>query len=170
MRASAILRGKMPKMDDVDQVEDIEMLDGPFVSHLSTVLPPDGKLSEDVTTVFLPILISYLHHKDEAMVSLRMPLAISIVKLLHVLPEVEMKTRLSGVLLDICHVLRSRDQGSRDTTRKTLTEIAALLGPRYFGFILKELKGALPQRIPVARPLVYSAHVTAVCRPKVQDW
>jgi len=111
--------------------------------HLSTALPTVEKFSNDILNGMLPTLITYLHQKDEFNTSLRIPIAVPIVKLLRVLPDETLKSRLPGVLTDICHILKSRDQGSRDLTRKTLAEITTLLGPQYFGFILKELRGAL---------------------------
>lgn len=59
------------------------------------------------------------------------------------LPVKDFSSRLPGVLTDICHVLRSRSQEARDQTRKALAQILEFIGPNYFGFILKELKGSL---------------------------
>ncbi|TKX21729.1 hypothetical protein C1H76_6225 [Elsinoe australis] len=109
---------------------------------LQRTLPPRDILVSSITEQLLP-LTSFLHLKDESTVSLRVPVGVVVVKLLKCLPDDVMITKLPGVLLDLCHILRSRDQGSRDMTRKTLTEITALLGPAYFHFIVKELKSAL---------------------------
>ena len=95
-----------------------------------------------VGTALTP-LTEYLHRKDESTVSLRVPIAVTVVKLLRHLPPEELSLRLPPVLMDICHILRSRDQGSRDMTRKTLAEILSIIGPSYFGFIVKELRSAL---------------------------
>src|SRR5205814_4057698 len=59
------------------------------------------------------------------------------------LPLDQMNGRLPAVLTDICNILRSRVQESRDITRKALVEICTLLGPSSFGFVIKELRGAL---------------------------
>ena len=88
-------------------------------------------------------LNKHLHHKDETVVSLRTPVAVTVVKLLTYLPQEELSSRLTPVLMDISHILRSRDQASRDMTRKTLAEITNIIGPSYFAFILKELRSAL---------------------------
>ena len=112
-------------------------------SNLSKTLPLPEKLSKEIIGSFLSPLTNFLHLKDESNVSLRVPVAVTVVKLIRILPEEEIGVRLSSALLDVCHILRSRDQGSRDMTRKTLTEITALLGASYFGFILKELRSAL---------------------------
>jgi len=111
--------------------------------RLAVSLPEQQKLANDISNWFLPTLSEYLHQKEESTVALRVPVAVSIIKLLRVMPEDMMKSKLPGVLTDVCHILRSRAQDSRDMTRQTLAEIAMLLGPDYFSFILKELRGAL---------------------------
>ncbi|KAK5115759.1 hypothetical protein LTR62_000848 [Meristemomyces frigidus] len=96
-----------------------------------------------ITQDFLPPLLGYLHHKDESTVDRRMPVAVTVVKLMLLLPEVELLARLPAVLTDVCQVLRSKSQEARDQTRKALSSILALVGPKYLNFILKELRGAL---------------------------
>lgn len=124
---------------------------------------------EIITKEFLPPLMDYLHHKDESTVDRRMPVAISVVKLLMLLPEEESSARLTATLTDICHVLRSRSQEARDQTRKTLAVILTLLGPSYLGFILKELRAALQRgyQLHVLSFTVHSLLVNAaeVCQP-----
>ena len=112
-------------------------------SRLALTMPRQEKLGEDIAARFLPVLTDFLHSKDESFVSLRIPVAVTIVKLLKLLPFHELTNRLPPVLTDIAHILRSRSQDSRDLTRRTLAEISTLLGPECFGFVLKELRGAL---------------------------
>ena len=112
-------------------------------SKLSRTLPSQEKLSGDLTRNILPPLTAFLHNKDESTVSLRVPMAVAVAKVLRMLPPEEFSTRLSPVLMDVCHILRSKSQDARDMTRKTLADISALIGPAYFGFILKELRSAL---------------------------
>lgn len=112
-------------------------------SILSATMPKKEKLTDDLLHNLLPPLLTYLHNKDESTVSLRVPVAISIVKLIKLLPSDQLAERLAPVLTDVCHILRSRAQESRDLTRKTLVEISTLLGPSCFGFILKELRSSL---------------------------
>lgn len=112
-------------------------------STLAVTMPRQEKLADDLITNLLPSLEKYLHDKDESTVSLRVPVAVSVVKLLKLLPHDGLKFRLPPVLTDVCHILRSRAQESRDLTRKTLVEISTLIGPRYFGFVMKELRSAL---------------------------
>lgn len=112
-------------------------------SRLAASLPDQQKLSAELCRDFLPSLTDYLHLKDDSTVDRRVPVAIPIIKLLRLLGPAEFAARLPAVLTDISHVLRSRSQEARDQTRKTLVQISALVGPQYFGFILKELRSAL---------------------------
>lgn len=112
-------------------------------SKLSTTIPRQEKLTEDLTKNLLPLLLKYLHDKDESTVSLRVPIAVATVKLIILLQPDQRKDFLPAVLTDVCHILRSRSQESRDLTRKTLVEISTLIGPHCFGFVLKELRSAL---------------------------
>ena len=112
-------------------------------STLAITMPGQERLAGDLSNNLLPSLLKYLHDKDEATVSLRVPVAVSIVKLLKLLPQEHFANRLPPVLTDVCHILRSRSQESRDLTRKTLVEISTLIGASYFGFVLKELRSSL---------------------------
>lgn len=112
-------------------------------STLAVTMPRQKKLADDLINNLLPSLEKYLHDKDESTVSLRVPVAVSVVKLLKLLPHEGLKFRLPPVLTDVCHILRSRAQESRDLTRRTLVEISTLIGPQYFGFVMKELRSAL---------------------------
>lgn len=114
-------------------------------SILAVTMPKKEKLTDDLTNNLLPSLEKYLHDKDESTVSLRVPVAVSVVKLLKLLPPEQLRQRLPPVLTDVSHILRSRAQESRDLTRKTLVDISTLIGPAYFGFVLKELRSSLAQ-------------------------
>ncbi|KAF1848335.1 uncharacterized protein K460DRAFT_308481 [Cucurbitaria berberidis CBS 394.84] len=128
-----------PESTEVTEAMDV---DTPL-STLTKTLPQQEKLTKDLIDNFLPNLIEFLHKKDEATVSLRVPIAIAVAKVLLVLPPPEIETRLPAVLLDICYILKSRAQESRDMSRTTLSDIATLMGPSYLGFILKALRTAL---------------------------
>lgn len=110
---------------------------------LSTTIPRQGKLAEDLSNNLLPLLLKYLHNKDESTVSFRVPVAVSTIKLVLLLPPDRRNDFLPSILTDVCNILRSRSQESRDLTRKTLVEISTLIGSNCFGFVLKELRGAL---------------------------
>ena len=126
-------------------------------STLAKTLPKHDKLTNDLTQNLLPPLLKYLHNKDESTVSLRVPVAVSVVKLLKVLPEERLVEQLPPVLTDICHILRSRAQESRDLTRKTLVDISTLIGPACLGFVLSELRGSLARGYQL-HVLSYTVH------------
>ncbi|KAK9722628.1 U3 snoRNP protein [Basidiobolus ranarum] len=110
-----------------------------------------------VTSQLLPDLQKYLTKRDDENVNVRVPVALAITKLLKCLPVKALQTHLPGMLTSICQTLRSRSQETRDTTRSTLVKIATFLGPTYFSFIVKELKGAL-QRGYQLHVLGYTLH------------
>nr|POE48093.1 u3 small nucleolar rna-associated protein 20 [Quercus suber] len=130
---------------------------------------PNATNANIIIRDFLPSLTAYIHQKDESTVDRRMPVAVTIVKLLLLLPENELAARLPPVLTDISHVLRSRSQEARDQTRKTLAAIMGLIGPTYLGFMLKELRSAL-QRGYQLHVLSFTVHsllvlLVDVCQP-----
>ncbi|KAF2173748.1 hypothetical protein M409DRAFT_16022 [Zasmidium cellare ATCC 36951] len=116
---------------------------GALVDGMHNTSTGDHSSSRTVIDDYLPPLLEYLHQKDESTVDRRMPVAVTIVKLMMALPDSDLIARLPAVLTDVCHVLRSRAQEARDQTRKALASISALVGNRFFGFILKELRSAL---------------------------
>ncbi|KAJ9315124.1 hypothetical protein DTO271D3_4577 [Paecilomyces variotii] len=136
--------GQARASQDVDDAE-MEDVDSsvPSKTTLAKALPSGAKVATELTSHFIPFLTKYIHHKDEAEVSLRLPVAVTTVKLIKLLPEDDQVIRLPAVLLDVCNVLRSRSQESRDIARRTLAEIALILGPSHFGYILRELRSAL---------------------------
>ena len=130
-------------------------------STLGQTMPKNDRLSEEIVKSLLPSLSDYLHKKDDSLVSLRVPMATSAAKLLMLLPEERISERLPSILTDVCHILRSRAQESRDLTRKTLVEISCLIGPQYFGFILRELRGSLARGYQL-HVLSYTVHAILV--------
>ena len=106
-------------------------------------LPAKTRLAEELTTHFIPALTAFVHHKDESQVSLRLPVAITAVRLMKLLPEDQMSQVLPSVFLDLSYILRSRAQESRDTARRTLSEIATILGPSCVEYILSGLRSSL---------------------------
>ena len=134
----------VPEVQEVSRVYDVAANETPINPNvLAKTMPKDEKLARELTSNLLPPLTAYLHEKDEATVSLRVPVAISITKLLKLLPSPRFEERLPPLLTDVCNILRSRAQESRDLTRRTLSEVAKLVGPAYFGFMLRELRSSL---------------------------
>ena len=112
-------------------------------SALSKSLPNKAQVGSELKTHFISFFTEFIHHKEESEVSLRLPLSVTTVKLLKLLPEEEMAILLPPVLLDVANILKSKSQDSRDVARKTLADIALILGPSYFGYILRELRTTL---------------------------
>ncbi|KAK0392685.1 hypothetical protein NLU13_2180 [Sarocladium strictum] len=126
-----------------DGDDDMDVDEPASRQRLAATLPNRGKLNTDIAEMFLPPLMKHLHEKDESEVSYRVPVGVVIVNLMRILPEEQMSQRLAGVLTDICHILRSKSVESRDLARDTLVKISVILGPTYFGFLLKELRSSL---------------------------
>ena len=105
--------------------------------------PSEDLVVRAVVQEFYPPMLSYLHHHEESTISLRVPVAIALVKVLMALPEEVLNGKLPPVISDVCHILRSRSQESRDICRKTLNTVMSLLGSKYFSFVLGGLKSAL---------------------------
>ncbi|KAI5283214.1 U3 snoRNP protein, partial [Ascosphaera aggregata] len=126
-------------------------------STLCISLPSADKIIAELKKNFIPFLMKFTHMKDESEVNLRLPAAVIAVKLLMLLSEEDAESLLPPVLLDVSHVLRSRSQEARDVARKTLSEVALILGPSYFGHILKELRTTL-QRGYQLHVLSYTVH------------
>ncbi|KAL8860417.1 MAG: hypothetical protein Q9178_003076 [Gyalolechia marmorata] len=156
------------------QVEEEDILDASSLQRcgaLSRTVPRHEKLADDLRKHLLPALAKYLHQKDESTVSLRVPVAVSAVKLLKLLPPDQIANSLPPILTDVCNILRSRAQESRDLTRKTLVDIADVVGPAYFGFILKELRRALARgyQLHVLSYTVHSLLVATASNFKLGD-
>ncbi|EEP76223.1 conserved hypothetical protein [Uncinocarpus reesii 1704] len=134
----ALTRAAVPSPDMVQESAD-EAVKG----RLSQSIPNSGQVASELKTHFIPFLSEFIHHKEESEVSLRLPVAVTTIKLLKLLPEDERALLLPPVLLDISNILKSKSQDSRDVARKTLADIALILGPSYFGYVLKELRTTL---------------------------
>ncbi|OPB42048.1 UTP20, snoRNA-binding protein and member of the SSU processome [Trichoderma guizhouense] len=148
----------LPESPDAETMEvDQEESSSSAVRRLRLMAPKPAELATQIMDYFLPPLTKHLHQKDESEVSYRVPVGITIVKLLKLLPGPQMDQKLAGVLTDICHILRSKAWEAREMTRDTLVKIAVLLGPSFFGFILKELRGALTKGYQL-HVLSYTVH------------
>ena len=139
--------GSISILNAVDQAGQTFTKEGNVESQSTSILaktmPKLDKFTKEVTNSLLPCLTAYLHDKADINVSLRVPVAISATKLIKLIPHYDIEQRLPPMLTDVCNILRSRAQESRDLTRRTLAEISTLIGPAYFGFVLKELRSAL---------------------------
>ncbi|ORY03876.1 hypothetical protein K493DRAFT_276201 [Basidiobolus meristosporus CBS 931.73] len=147
-----------PEEEEEEEVEEEPSQLHPNQTLASQLSPATASyILSAVTTQLLPDLQKYLTKRDDENVNVRVPMALAITKLLKCLPAKALQTHLPGMLTSICQTLRSRSQETRDTTRSTLVKIATFLGPSYFSFIVKELKGAL-QRGYQLHVLGYTLH------------
>ena len=137
-------------------------------SRLAKSMPKGTAISTEVSNSLLPALVNYLHDKEEATVSRRVLVAMPTVKLLQMLPDDQFRERLPPILTDLCNILRSRAQESRDLTRNTLGEIAILIGPGYFGFILKELRSSLTRGYQL-HVLSFTVHAILVTNASIYE-
>lgn len=164
--------GRYDLLATTTTAEDNATEDVPLVrGALSKSLPSSEKLAKELSENFITGLTAFIHNKDETEVSLRVPVAVITVKLLRLLPDEQSALLLPPVLLDIATILKSRSQDSRDTARKTLTDIAIILGPSYFGYILKELRATLTRgyQLHVLSFTVHSIMVATADRFKPGD-
>lgn len=145
---SAVAKIKPVDGDDTEMGEDEKSTPKsrepfPGAVRLAENLPTRSKLNNFIVNDIVPTLRKILDKRDETTFTLRIPLAIPVVKFLKVLPHDLLITKIPGVLTGLCQVLRAKSQELRDSLRKTLCTITTILGPKYLYFIFKELKGAL---------------------------
>ncbi len=93
--------------------------------------------------------------------SMRIPIALAIVKVIKRLPNDAQYEQLPRVITGdgewsiflpfsvVCQSLSSREEQERDSARQTLLSIAECLGPTYFLFILHELESSLTKGFQV---------------------
>lgn len=150
--------------------EDQEMVDlqttskkAPFPGAvlLSENLPSQEKLNNFIVNDIVPSIRKVLGLKQEDTLSIRLPLAIPVIKFLKALPHDLIILKIPGVLTTLCQILRSKAQELRNMLRKVLGTITMILGAKYFFFILKELKGAL-RRGSQLHVLGYTVHYLLV--------
>ncbi|KAK4948745.1 U3 snoRNP protein [Elasticomyces elasticus] len=111
--------------------------------HLAKSLPDSKTIQNELRTQFIPKLAELVHYKDETEVSFRIPIAVTVIKLITMLPREEAQIAAAPVILDIAQILRSRTQEARDVARNALCQIVLLLDPSSLQFVLKELRTAL---------------------------
>ncbi|KAI8631977.1 hypothetical protein F5Y19DRAFT_463087 [Xylariaceae sp. FL1651] len=84
-------------------------------TRLANTMPSTDKFNEDVLSNILPPLLNYMHEKDEATVSSRVPVGIIVVKVLKLLPSESLSQKLPA-------------WESREMARDTLSKMTSLLG------------------------------------------
>ncbi|KEF52162.1 uncharacterized protein A1O9_11789 [Exophiala aquamarina CBS 119918] len=126
-------------------------------THLAKTIPPKSALENEIKKQFIPRLTELVHYKDETEISFRIPVAVTSIKLIKMLPADEIAPAAGPTILDIANILRSRVQESRDVARNTLAQIVVLLGPTSLQFVVKELRNALTRGYQL-HVLSYTVH------------
>ncbi|KAI9668424.1 MAG: U3 snoRNP protein [Alyxoria varia] len=106
-------------------------------------LPSAENRSTALSHTVLDPLLEYLHYKDESEIEFRVGIAVSAVRILFTFTTDDISLRLPIIMIDVCNILKSKAQDARDSARKTLADIAALIGPKYFSFIVRQLQSTL---------------------------
>ncbi|EXJ91355.1 hypothetical protein A1O1_04467 [Capronia coronata CBS 617.96] len=114
-----------------------------FIPYLAKSIRDKEVVQNELRTQFIPKLAEMVHYKDETEVSFRIPVAVTTIKLIKMLPEEEIQLLAAPILLDISHILKSRTQETRDVARNALCQIVNLLGASSLQFVLKEMRSAL---------------------------
>lgn len=116
-----------------------------------------ARIAEYVVNKLLPSLIKFVQQKDETEDSIRIPVALGIVKVAMALPEDARDEEIGRVITALSQILRSKDQDTRDLVRETISKIALVLGPDWLARIIKELRAGL-QRGPQLHVLAVVTH------------
>ena len=108
------LNSKQAELGPSESAETSETLpvDAPL-STLAKTLPRQEKLTNDLANNLLPDLTSFLHMKDEATVSLRVPIAVAITKAIHLLPAQEIESTIACNALG--YLLHSEEPCTRES-------------------------------------------------------
>ena len=76
---------------------------------------------------------------------LRVPIALSVVKVLKKLPLGALEEHLHGLLSTICDLLKSKEQRTRNEAKTTLVRLLEELGAEYVDNIITELRRPLKE-------------------------
>ena len=106
-------------------------------------LPSAANRSKALSHTVLDPLLAYIHYKDESEIEFRVGIAVSAVRILLTFTKDDILLRLPIIMIDVCSILKSKAQDARDSARKTLADIAGLIGPKYFNFIVSQLRSTL---------------------------
>lgn len=118
-------------------------------------------IADVVNQKLLPALLHHLEKREENEDTLRIPIAIGIVRVALHLPQANRDTQVSKLFTVLSQVFRSKSQETRDLARDTLCKIAIAVGPSYLHQIIRELRAAL-LRGPHLHVLAYVTHALLV--------
>lgn len=121
-------------------------------------LPEDqNECDSFITNDISPSILKILNVRNDDTIVARAPLSEALTSLIICISEDKLESALPGTLTSTCQVMRSRSEELRDAVRKSLGKIVNILGPKYFKFILKELKSALSRGSQI-HVLSYTMH------------
>ncbi|WWC59942.1 uncharacterized protein I303_102505 [Kwoniella dejecticola CBS 10117] len=142
---------------DEDQEEEAEV---PQSVQVPASASPE-RITEVILNRLLPSLTKIVATKDETESTIRIPLALAVVKLAHALPRASSADEVLRVITTVSQILRSKEQDTRDIARDTICKIAVYLGPEWLVRVIKELETAL-QRGPQKHVLAVGTHAILV--------
>ncbi|KAI0070349.1 hypothetical protein K474DRAFT_1670178 [Panus rudis PR-1116 ss-1] len=148
------------KEDEQDQDEE-QPQEATTVEEQPKVQVKHSRIADVVNSRLLPSLLKHLESRDETEDSLRIPVAVGIIKVAQHLPSATGEPQITKLVTVLSQVFRSKSQETRDLTRETLCRIAIMLGPSYLPMIIRELRGALT-RGPHLHVLAFVVHALLV--------
>ena len=137
-----------------DQTDDVSEDQEPSATPAAIDIEPNERIPEIILSHLLPALSDFVSQKDGTDDTIRIPLALPIVKLASALPGESSSIEILRTITTVSQILRSKDQDTRDIARDTISKITVFLGPDWLVRVLNELRSAL-QRGP-------QKHVAAV--------
>lgn len=120
-----------------------------------------AKIADAVNLRLLPNLLNHLEKRDTTEDTLRLPIAIGIVKVAKHLPAGTREPQIGRLLTILSQILRSKSQETRDLVKDTLCRIAVVIGPKYLPIMVREIRAAL-LRGPQLHVLAYICHAILV--------
>lgn len=135
----------------VDEAEEAEKVEA--VVDVS----PTERITNVVLNRLIPTLSKFVGEKSETDDTVRIPLALALVKIASQLPDESSANEILRTVTTVSQILRSKDQDTRDIARDTIGKIAVFLGPDWLVRVLKELRSAL-QRGPQKHTLAVTVH------------
>ena len=150
--AAVVQADETTQSDDDGEEDDGRVESGPVESVAAKT-----KIAETVTERLLPALSNFLASRDETEPSIRIPIALAVVKLARRLPGDAGSNEVIRVITTVAQILRSKEQDTRDIARDTIARITVYLGPSWLARTLGELRTAL-QRGPQKHVMAVTTH------------
>jgi len=138
-------------------VEPVNAEEDQMAPEVDHAVRESAKIADYVTGKLLPTLVKFVELKDETEDSVRIPIALGVVKVAMALPDDIRDEEIGRVITVLSQILRSKDQDTRDLVRETISKIALTLGPDWLSRIIKELRSSL-QRGPQLHVLAVVTH------------